>query len=246
MSGVIIHTKEDAYRLFDEAVTALIRSKFIVTQKPITDLLRCLVFNDQLHAFLADCKKGVDYEAELNAAVVETETGYAFVLPEGNKRVIALVTGMLRDFDIGNRSMSSFLHDFYPAARDNHEKYALFCENVLEPYRHAFRQSFLYDIDGPSPAPEEESTQIGEAVIEGSAPLFAALRTVFLGDNKLSTKKREDLLYLTDGLYYALEKGDVRIVKTVWTGLKLVLSDYKKAERKFSDITEYLALYALI
>ena len=246
MSGVNIHTKEDAFRLFDEAVTALIHSKFIVTQKPITDLLRCLVFNDQLHAFLADCKKGVDYEAELTSAVQETETGYAFVLPKGNKRVIALVTGMLRDFDMGTRSMSSFLHDFYPADKDNHEKYALFCENVLEPYRDAFRQSFLYDIDEPARGSEEERAKIGDAVIEGSAPMFAALRTVFLGDNKLSAKKREDLIYLTDGLYYALEKGDVRIVKTIWTALKLLLADYKKAARKFSDITEFLALYALI
>lgn len=246
MSGVRIHTKEDAFRLFDEAVTALIHSKFIVTQKPITDLLRCLVYNDQLHAFLADCKKGVDYETELSAAVRETATGYAFVLPKGNKRVIALVTGMLRDFDIGHRSVSSFLQDFYPDERDNHEKYALFCANVLEPYRNAFRQSFLYDIDEPSSAPEEERVQINEAAIEGSAPLFATLRTVFLGDNKLSAKKREDLIYLTDGLYYALEKGDVRIIKTVWTGLKLVLADYKKAEHKFSDVTEFLALYALI
>ena len=245
MSGVKIHTKEDAFRLFDEAVTALINSKFIVTQKPITDLLRCLVFSEQLRAFITDCKKGVDYEAELRSAVTETETGYAFVLPKGNKRVIALVTGMLRDFDMGNRSLTAFLHDFYPVA-DNHERYRLFCENVLEPYRDAFRQSFLYDIDEPARGSEEERAMIGDAVIEGSAPLFAALRTVFLGDNKLSAKKRDDLIYLTDGLYYTLEKGDVRLIKTVWTGLKLVLADYKKAERKFSDLTEYLALYALI
>jgi len=246
MSGVKIHTKEDAYRLFDEAVSAVIGSKFIVTQKPITDLLRCLMYNEQLRTFLTECKKGVDYEGELNGAVVQTETGFAFVLPKGNKRVIALVTGMLRDFATEQRSVTVFLNDFYPDASDNHERYRLFCENVLEPYRDAFRQSFLYDIDDPARGSEEERVEIADAVIEGSAPLFAALRTVFLGDNKLSTKKRDDLIYLTDGLYYALEKGDARIVKTVWTALKLVLADYKKAERKFSDITEFLALYALI
>ena len=246
MSGVTIHTKEDAFRLFDEAVTALIHSKFIVTQKPITDLLRCLVFNDQLHAFIADCKKGVDYEAEFNAAIQETEMGYTFVLPKGNKRIIALVTGMLRDFDMRTMSMTSFLHEFYPVS-DNHESYKLFCENVLEPYRDAFRQSFLYDVEGSaSNDREEEHVKIGDAVIEGAAPLFAALRTVFQGDNKLPSKKRDDLLFLTDGLYYALDKGDARIVKIVWTGLKLALDGYKKAERKFSDITEFLALYALI
>lgn len=246
MPGVKIHTKEDAYRLFDEAVTALINSNFIITQKPITDLLRCLVFSEQLRTFLADCKKGVDYEAELAAAVAQTETGYAFVLPKSNKRVIALVTGLLRDFDTGTRSLTSFMREFCPAA-DNNGRYKLFCENVLLPYKRAFRQSFLYDIDNAEQSVEsEERTVVGETVLESGAPLFSALRTVFLGDNKLSQKKRDALIYLTDGLYYALEKGDVRMIKTVWTGLKLALDGYKKAERKFSDISEFLALYALI
>ena len=78
MPGVKIHTKEDAYRLFDEAVTALTTTNFIITEKPITDLLRCLVYSDYLRAFVIDCKKGVDYEAELAAAITETESGYAF------------------------------------------------------------------------------------------------------------------------------------------------------------------------
>ena len=245
MSGVQIHTKEDAFRLFDEAVTALINSNFIITQKPITDLLRCLVFSEQLRTFLAECKKGVDYEAELHAAVRETETGYEFVLPTGNKRIIVLVTGILRDIDMGTRSMTAFLHDFYPV-QDNHEAYHLFCDDVLLPYKKAFRQSFLFDSDLPEQASEEERTTVGEAVIEGAAPYFAALRTVFLGDNKLSQKVRDELIYLTDGLYYALEKGDAKMIKIVWTGLKLSLAKYKKAERKFSDISEFLALYALI
>ena len=246
MPGVTIHTKEDAYRLFDEAVTALIDSNFIITQKPITDLLRCLVFSDQLRAFITECKKGVDYENELTAAVGRNETGYLFILPNSNKRIIALVTGLLRDFDAGTRSLTSFMHDFYPAA-DNNGRYALFCENVLLPYKKAFRQSFLYDIDSAEQSTERDTqTVINETVLESGAPLFAALRTVFVGDNTLSKKRREDLIFLTDGLYYALEKGDVKMIRTVWTGMKFALAGYKKAERKFSDISEFLALYALI
>lgn len=246
MPGVKIHTKEDAYRLFDEAVTALINSNFIITQKPITDLLRCLIFSDQLRAFITECKKGVDYESELTAAVGQNETGYVFILPKSNKRIIALVTGLLRDFDTGTRSLTSFMRDFCPAP-DNNDRYKLFCDNVLLPYKKAFRQSFLYDIDSTEQGSEpEQRAVISETVLESGSPLFAALRTVFLGDNKLSQKKREDLIFLTDGLYYALEKGDVKMIKTVWTGIKLALSGYKKAERKFSDISEFLALYALI
>ena len=245
MSGVKIHTKEDAYRLFDEAVTALTTTNFIITEKPITDLLRCLIYSDLLRAFVTDCKKGVDYESELAAAVRETESGYAFVLPKSNKRVIALVTGLLHDFDTGARSLTSFIQSFWPGV-DNNTKYRLFCENILLPYKKSFRQSFLSDIDDMEQAEADNTVTISDSVLESAAPLFAALRTVFVEDNKLSQKKREDLTALTDGLFYALEKGNAKIIKTVWIGLKLALDGNKKAERKFSDISEFLALYALI
>ena len=245
MSGVKIHTKEDAYRLFDEAVTALTTTNFIITEKPITDLLRCLIYSDLLRAFVTDCKKGVDYESELATAVRETESGYAFVLPKSNKRVIALVTGLLHDFDTGARSLTSFIQSFWPGV-DNNTKYRLFCENILLPYKKSFRQSFLSDIDDMEQAEADNTVTISDSVLESAAPLFAALRTVFVEDNKLSQKKREDLTALTDGLFYALEKGNAKIIKTVWIGLKLALDGNKKAERKFSDISEFLALYALI
>ena len=146
MPGVKINTKEDAFRLFDEAVKALIDSNFIITQKPITDLLRCLIFSDKLHAFVSDCVKGVNYEEEFEKAVSETEYGSSFTLPQSNKRIIALVTGLLSDFDNGKRSLTGFLREFYPS-NDNNRKYKMFCESVLIPYHAAFRQSFLYDID---------------------------------------------------------------------------------------------------
>jgi len=246
MPGVKINTKEDAFRLFDEAVKALTNSNFIITQKPITDLLRCLVFSDKLQTFVSECLRGVDYETELANAISKTETGYAFTLPRSNKRIIALVTGLLSDFDKGDRSLTTFIREFYPAP-DNNQRYKLFCDNVLVPYHRAFRQSFLYDIDNADASSGDESTgAISEPALEQAAGLLSALRTIFLGDNKLSEKKREDLIYLTDGLYYSLEKGDARIIKTVWTGLKLALTGYKKADRKFSDLTEFLALYALL
>ena len=247
MPGVKINTKGDAFRLFDEAVKALINSNFIITQKPITDLLRCLVFSDKLQAFVSECLRGVDYESELANAITPTDTGYAFTLPKSNKRIIALVTGLLSDFDKGDRSLTTFIREFYPAS-DNNERYKLFCENVLMPYHRAFRQSFLYDIDNAdmTAGGEDGTTVISEPALEQAAALFSARRTVFLGDNKLSEKKREELLLLTDGLYYSLEKGDTRIIKTVWTGMKFALAGYKKAEKKFSDLTEFLALYALL
>ena len=246
MSGVKIHTKEDAYRLFDEAVTALTTTNFIITEKPITDLLRCLVYSDFLRAFITDCKKGVDYETEFAAAVTETEGGYAFTLPKSNKRIIALVTGLLHEFDVGTRSLTSFIQTFWQTP-DNNARYRGFCDDVLLPYKRAFRESFLTGSDEVGAAQEDEATvKVTDAVLENAAPLFSALRTAFMEDNKLSQKKREDFINLTDGLYYALEKGNVRFIKTIWIGLKLALDGNKKAERKFSDISEFLALYALI
>ena len=191
-------------------------------------------YNDALEKFRFECRY---------MAFIDIDE---FILPKSNKRIIALVTGLLSDFDKGDRSLTTFIREFYPAP-DNNQRYKLFCDNVLMPYHRAFRQSFLYDIDNADTAYGDEGAKvIGEAALEQAAGILSALRTIFLGDNKLSEKKRADLIYLTDGLYYSLEKGDARIIKTVWTGMKLALAGIKKAEKKFSELTEFLALYALL
>ena len=246
MSGAAIQTKEEAYRLFDEAVTALTTTNFIITEKPITDLLRCLIYSDHLRTFIIDCKKGVDYEAELASAVQKTERSYAFLLPKSNKRIIALVTGLLHDFDTGARSLTSFIQNFWPEV-DNNMRYRLFCEEIILPYKDAFRQSFLSDgADAEATVDAEERVTISDSVIENAAPLFAALRTVLVEDNKLSDRRRDSLIEVTDGLFYALEKGNLRIIKTIWIALQLALEGNKKAQRKLSDISDFLALYILI
>lgn len=246
MSGIKINTKEDAFRLFDEAVKALTESKFILTQKPITDILRCLVLNEQLHAFVSDCCKGVNYNEELQSCFRSSDGGYSFILPKSNKKIIAITTGLLSDFDKGDINLISFIKEMYPD-KDSNISYKLFCENILWAFHRAFRQSFLYDIDSADSSGDmENSTNINQTVLDQTATILAGLRTIFVGDNKLNNDKRNNLLILVDGLYYSLEKGDLRIIKTVWTGLKLGLTGYKKAEKKFSEISEILALYALL
>ena len=141
--------------------------------------------------------------------------------------------------------MTSFIQNFWPDV-DNNMRYRLFCEEVILPYKEAFRQSFLAESEEAEATEAEERITISDSVIENAAPLFAALRNVLVEDNKLSDRRRESLIEVTDGLFYALEKGNVKIIKTVWIGLKLALDGNKKAERKFSDISEFLALYALI
>lgn len=244
--GMKINTKEEAFRLFDEAVKALTDSKFILTQKPITDILRCLVLNEQLHSFVTECCKGVDYNEELQNCFKSEDGGYSFVLPKSNKRIIAVVTGLLSDFDKGEVNLIAFLREMYPS-NDSNVSFKMFCDSIIWGYHRAFRQSFLYDIDTAEGAGEVEiATVISQTVLEQAGAILSQLRTVFAGDNKLTNDKRVDLLILTDGLYYSLEKNDLRIIKIVWTALKLALSGYKKAERKFSEITELLSLYALL
>ena len=244
MPAPLINSKEDAFRLFDEAIYALVSSNFIIAQRPISDLLRCLIFSSELHAFISECVRGVNYQEELKKAFQETESGSSFVLPKSNKRIIALVTGLLSDFDRGEKNLTAFMRALYPA-NDNATQYKLFCENVIVPFYEAFRQSFLYNTDGTEIIPEEEKTAtITQSALEQAEAILTSLRTVFQGDNKLSSQKREDLLFLTDSIYYSLEKGDLRLIKAVWTGLKLALSGYKKAD--LSSLEEFFALYALL
>lgn len=246
MNRLDISTKEDAFRLFDEAVKSLTSSNYILTQKPITDLLKCLMLTPLLRDFINDCCTGVDYRTLLNNAISNEGGFYVFTPPKGNKKIIALVTGILNAFDKGEMSLTTFIKTLFPNA-SLATSYQLFCDSVISVYYQAFRQSFLFSIDAADQlATAEENPTVASTVLEQVFTLLADLRTVFISDNKLSSEKRCDLVSLVDGLYYSLEKGDRRFIKIAWTGLKLAISGYKKADRRFDSITDVLNLYALL
>ncbi len=242
------YSKEEAYALFEEAVHNLINANYIMTAKPISELLKFVVYNELVQGFVRECNRSVNYDNLLKAAISKAEGKWVFALPQNNRAIITLVINLLYDFEKGNQSLDSFIANCYPAT-DLKASYNMFADEVLVPFRDAFRSAFLLQEDlSETHDPENDKlySKVNPAVIEQAAAAISVLRTDFLADNKLKAEERKDYTHLVDGLYEALEKGEARLASVIWTGISYILGTEKRYYKQYKDLENTLRTYAII
>ncbi len=243
------YSREESYALFEEAMHNLISANFILTAKPIGDLLKFVVYNEIIQSFVTECNKSINYDSSLRAAIRKENGRYYFTLPKSNRAIIALVINLLYDFDKGNQSLDSFISGFYPAS-DLKQSYNQFSDAVLIPFRDAFKQAFLFD-NNLIESPEEKDSdklysKINPAAVDQIGSAVHLLRTDFLADNKLDEALREDYTLIADGLYESLEKGDARLAKAIWAALKYTIGCEKRYAKRYKELENILKMYAIL
>ncbi len=243
------YSREESYSLFEEAMSNLINTNFILTAKPIADILKFIVYNEIIQSFISECNKSINYDSSLRAAISKENGRYYFTLPKSNRAIIALVVNLLYDFDKGNQSLDSFISGFFPAT-DLKQSYNMFADAVLVPFRDAFKQAFLFDNSVIEPLEDKDNdklySKINPAAVEQIGSIIHFLRTDFLADNRLSEELREDYTLIADGLYESLEKGDARLAKPLWVALKNTIGREKRYLKRCKELESILKLYAVI
>ena len=89
-----------AFMEINDALTALKESKFIISQPKMNTVLKIITDNDVLFGLVNECNENFDYDKEYKRAVTSFKDGERFILPSGRKKVIALVTGLLFEFNM--------------------------------------------------------------------------------------------------------------------------------------------------
>ncbi len=242
------YSREESYALFEEAMHNLISANFILTAKPISDLLKFIVYNEIIQSFVSECNRSINYDSALRAAIRKENGKYQFSLPKSNRAVVALAVNLLYDFDKGNQSLDSFISGFYPAS-DLKQSYNLFCQSVLIPFRDAFKQAFLFDTnltETQDPENDKIFSKVNPAAVDQIGSIVNLLRTDFLADNRLSTTEREDFTLIADGLYESLEKGDTRLAAAIWAALRYTVGREKRYAKRCKEIDAVLKMYAIL
>ena len=102
--------------MFSQRVEA-INSRFILADRHISGLLKCVATIPELTAVVGETLKNVSYADEYDKArVVLTKNGKSvckFVMPNDKKRIIAFTVCLLTEFDSGRRSLLEFLTEFF-------------------------------------------------------------------------------------------------------------------------------------
>lgn len=231
---------------FVQACDEMAASKFIMSDKYISQVLKTIAAFPRLYEILAYCVTNFDFALEFDSAIVSTGDGRSAVnYPTSKEKFLAFVFFMLWEIDAGRLNLTRFLQECYmynmPSLND---AYRAWCNDVILKFKRtavamlSINDNELYFEDGDDQPLnirqiEEISTAISELII-------------FLSKEKmLSLTVREEIYTLAHLLNSSL-RGRRKLIFGLFTGLKYAAQPYKFLNNYIENIARLLQAYGIL
>ena len=230
---------KQAYSLLAERCNVMLKSKFIMSNNCISSILKVIASVPCLTNYLIKCSQDFSFDKTFEVAAKTSK----FKLPESPKTVVAFVTELLFKFDRKEIDLTKFIKVYYP--EQNFEgSYKAFCQDIITAYLLAF--STIMHEENVEDAKQDSHMPVLDAARTQVTQYILALTDMITGDDSLKDEKKQDMLLMLNGLYYAFEKENAKMIKVVWVGLKSVVGNYKQGASYMLSIAKLLESYALI
>lgn len=232
---------------FNEAIGSFYASRLIIVDKAIADFLRTIASDNSFMEIIAEATKTADYRQEYQKAIVHDENGISFRLPLNKRHIVALVVGLLLEFDRKDLSIIEFVRKFYPR-ESSHESYIAFCESVIKPFSEAFKSLYIGEEDNYSPSTiaDKEEKPFNEKAKEESDYWLRLVIDGLMSDNGLNNLERKDFITMIKGLMYVTELANPLLIKLNWLGIKYALGNRKSIYRELKEVETILINYGVI
>lgn len=241
-------SKEEAYALFDSALNQIAECNIIMAQQPLINLMKLIAYNDSIRGVIADCYRSINYEETLKQVLVkDANDHFRFALPTSRRALVAVISKLLYEFMTGEQSLEKLISSVY-YDMDMREAFTCFCEDVLLPYKEAFKEIFLSKPSDEDEEPFEDTTValINNSVIAEVAAVAGDIRSELLGDNRIGAEQRKQLITLIDGLCEVLESDLPKLVVPAWLGIQYAFGAAKKCAAGIARLKSVLEDYMLI
>lgn len=241
-------SKEETYALFDLACNQIAESNLIMTQPPLVNLMKLIAYNESIRGCIGECYRSINYEETLKQVLIKVDEGhYRFNLPSGNRALIAVVSKLLYEFMTGEQSLENVIRSVY-YDMDLRDAFTCFCEEVLLPFKEAFKEVFLTkpNEEDEEPYADTSVALINNAVIAEVAAVAGDIRSELVGDNRLTAEQRTQYIALIDGLCEVLESDLPKLVIPSWLGIQFAFGSAKKCTANIARLKSVLEDYMLI
>ena len=230
---------KQAYTTLAERCNVMLKSKFIMSNNCISSILKAVAAVPCLTNYLVKCSQDFSF----NKTFADATKTSKFILPDDSKTVVAFVSELLYKFDRKEMDLTKFIKVYYPET--NFEgSYRAFCEDVISAYLLAF--STILNEENLDDAQKDINASILDAARSQVTQYILALTEQVTNDDSLKEEKRQDYIVMLNGLYYAFEKENAKMIKVVWIGLKSVMSSYKQGASYMLAIQKILETYAIM
>lgn len=219
--------EREQIELFLEKCDDVMRSKFIIADTKISELLKSIATSDLLYAFFREITKNFDYAAAqrkyMNYAPEGSLNKRKLLFPSDPAEKLAFIFCLLVDFDTKTYDLGEFLQEYFYEDGSYYESFYAFSNQVIKPFKNLiktmFKESRLKKI-AESELQDARAAELGEdmtdAVLSEREKLF---------HSSVPDDKKVDGMMILNAMavavqkdrktYYGLLSGYVSFLQTV-------------------------------
>jgi len=233
-------------KVFIEKCEEVIKSRFIIADKKIQDLLKEVVTNKTIYAVLEKCLNNFNYEMEFMKArlpLVEGQNKFVLALPEDSEKLVAFVFCLLHEIENKTRDFQKFLTDFYFNNGSFYEGYSEFCVKVITPFM--YTMCALLKDTGVTLQNEALNTKFfGSDFVHIDTPTLnisiELCDQMALCVEKIKGQIKEEKEFIIEGFKNAIITKDRKLIKTAFIGLIYSLKGYKPCLKNVEKLEKLL------
>lgn len=207
-------------------------------------ILKCLAYYGEFRAVLEWCNRGFDYQVAKRNAMGKVGDSYVFRLPKNQKSLVALVAGMLVEFDAGDMDVITFACAHFPA-KTRQDSFMQFFTNVLEPFKIAVA-SFVWNGIKEEPGQVRREIALAPDGLSQQTESLVVSMSNAVKESNLSEDERREFIVMLEGFAAALDAKDVLLIRAIWYGLSRALAQKKLCGREVNEISGLLGMYLAV
>lgn len=234
----MMYTQADIQPFID-ACNAMIRSKFILVDKRIGDLLKSIATTKPVYNAIAEAMINFNWSAVWKVATNKTGD---LVMPEESNKLIAFVFCLLKNIDSNKVNINDVLIKYCSNDEDRRSSYVVFCEKTIEP----FKQHIIDKLCGSKPkvevVEEQPKVLVSSEINNRVAFLAKDIKAYVVGLKKIkgSLVTKTEYLQVVDNLILAIKNEHIQYYETLTNVLVKLAGKDKELKSRLSGILEVI------
>ena len=244
-------------KTFYDACTDMGKAKFILADAKISKILKSIVDSSELIAVVGEALVNFNFDTEFSKAQVKNDmTPLYFNSPKEKSKIVALVFGLLSEFDAHRLDLHTFINDYYGGSQGKLivECYEEFVNNVILPFRDAMCTLLGIDFGGDEMKIELEDADLESARMVGSIEkndeafenvsdgnliddfftditnILSKIQETISYDHKIKDDRRDELNITIEAIMQSIELGNLKIMNALMISLNYLLQPVKSVK----------------
>lgn len=223
---------------FIDACDAMARSKFILVDKRIGDILKSIATTKPVYNAIAEAMINFNWSSSWKMATSKVGD---FVIPEDNNALIAFVFCLLKNVDANKVNINDVLLKYCSNDEDKRSSYVVFCEKTIIP----FKQHIVDKLCGTAPKTEtvqQPKMSIDIEVNNRLEFLVKDIKSYCVGLKKFKgIATKQEFIDIVDVFLLAIKKQDFDYYGTFVNILGKMCDKDKELKNRINGILEVLS-----